>query len=76
MPLDTCKKKIESYQDLIVWRKGVDLVVEMCALAARLPATERFSLCSQLKRAAVSVPANVAEGLEDGTPRNLLTFFL
>jgi four helix bundle protein len=62
MPPGTLKKKIESYQDLIVWRKGVDLVVEIYALAAKLPATERFSLCSQLKRAAVSVPSNVAEG--------------
>ena len=53
---------IESYRDLIVWRKSLALVVEVYLISARFPAAERFGLTSQLRRAATSVPANIAEG--------------
>jgi four helix bundle protein len=53
---------IQSYQDLIVWQKAIDLVVESYRLTRRLPAAERFGLVPQIQRAAVSVAANIAEG--------------
>ncbi len=53
---------IRSHRDLIVWQKSMDLVVEVCAISAALPAAERFGLVSQLNRAFVSVPCNIAEG--------------
>ena len=53
---------IRSYRDLHVWQKGIALVVESYWLARQLPKDERFELSSQLRRAAVSVPANIAEG--------------
>ena len=53
---------IKSYRDLTVWRKGMDLVVEVYRLAKKLPAEERYGLTSQMTRAAVSIPANIAEG--------------
>jgi four helix bundle protein len=53
---------IESYQDLIVWQKAIELVVESYHLTRKLPSTERFGLVSQIQRAAVSIPANIAEG--------------
>jgi four helix bundle protein len=56
------KKKIESYQDLLVWQKSIDLVSEIYKLAAKLPLNEQFGLTSQLRRAAISIPANIAEG--------------
>jgi four helix bundle protein len=56
------KKKIESYQDLLVWQKSIDLVSEIYKLAAKLPPNEQFGLTSQVRRAAVSIPANIAEG--------------
>jgi four helix bundle protein len=56
------KIKIESYRDLMVWQKAVDLVVECYRLTKRLPATEVYGLSSQVQRAAVSIPANIAEG--------------
>ena len=56
------KTKVQSYRDLIVWQKAMDLVVECYKLTKRLPDWERFGLASQLQRAAVSVPANIAEG--------------
>ena len=54
--------KIRSYRDLRVWQKGVHLVVVCYQLAKKLPADERFGLISQIQRAAVSIPANIAEG--------------
>ena len=56
------KAKIQSYRDLRVWQKAVELVVTCYQLAKKLPADERFGLISQIQRAAVSIPANIAEG--------------
>lgn len=55
-------KKIGSYRDLLVWQKAMDLVVMSCRLSKRLPASENFGLISQIQRAAVSIPTNIAEG--------------
>jgi four helix bundle protein len=53
---------IKSYRDLLVWQKSMDLVAESYMLSARLPKTETYGLASQIQRAAVSIPANIAEG--------------
>lgn len=53
---------VRGYQDLGVWRKSMDLVVECYRVAKRFPGTEIYGLTSQLQRAAVSIPANIAEG--------------
>jgi len=50
------------YSDLQVWQKAIDLVVEVYSLAKDLPQEEKFALTSQMRRAAVSIPANIAEG--------------
>ena len=55
---------IKSHKDLKVWQRGMDLVVESYRLAKRLPPSEKYELASQIRRAAVSVPANIAEGHE------------
>ena len=54
--------KIQSYRDLVVWQKAMDLVVTAYRIAARLPDHERYGLATQMRRAAVSIPANIAEG--------------
>jgi len=51
-----------SYRELIVWQKGMDLVVEVYRITQRFPACEQFGLVNQLRRSAVSVPSNFAEG--------------
>lgn len=51
-----------SYQDLQVWSLGIDLATGVYAFAKQLPDTERYGLISQMQRAAVGVPANIAEG--------------
>ena len=53
---------IKSYKDLEVWKKAMDLVVACYKLTEAFPRDEAYGLTSQLRRAAVSVPANIAEG--------------
>jgi len=50
------------YKDLDVWKLGIDLVVEIYQITARFPNDELFGLVSQMRRAAVSIPSNIAEG--------------
>jgi len=50
------------YRDLMVWQKGMDLVEAVHRLTRRFPPDERFGLTSQLRRAASSIPMNIAEG--------------
>lgn len=52
----------KSFQDLIVWQKAHQLVLDIYGLAGELPQYELYGLTSQIRRAAVSVPANIAEG--------------
>ncbi|MGB8732614.1 MAG: four helix bundle protein [Candidatus Sulfotelmatobacter sp.] len=52
----------ESYRDLKVWRKGMELVTEIYRATRLFPRDEVYGLTSQLRRAAVSVPSNIAEG--------------
>jgi four helix bundle protein len=53
---------VKSYRDLLVWQKAMNLVVESYRLANQLPKSELYSLISQIQRAAISIPANIAEG--------------
>lgn len=50
------------YRDLIVWQKAMELTVEVYRITKQLPKDEIYSLCNQIRRAAVSVPSNIAEG--------------
>ena len=52
----------ESYTDLLVWKKSMDLVVEIYHLVKQLPKEETYALSDQMRRAAVSIPSNIAEG--------------
>ena len=51
-----------SFKDLEVWKRGIDLVEDVYSLTAKFPANEQFGLVSQMRRAAVSIPSNIAEG--------------
>lgn len=72
---DHKKRRIQSHRDLIVWQKAVELVVDCYRTTKRFPDAEWYGLTSQLQRAAVSVPANIAEGKGRGTT-NLFKHFL
>lgn len=54
--------QIKSYRDLQVWRKGIDLAKAVYALTHKFPKYETYGLADQLRRSAVSVPSNIAEG--------------
>jgi four helix bundle protein len=56
------KSAARGFRDLLVWRKAHDLVLEIYKLTASFPKPETYGLASQMRRAAVSVPANIAEG--------------
>jgi four helix bundle protein len=53
---------VKSYRDLLVWQKAMNVVVESYRIASLIPKTEIYGLVSQIQRAAVSIPANIAEG--------------
>jgi four helix bundle protein len=64
-----------SYRDLVVWQKAVQFVADIYRLTSTFPDNERYGLVSQLRRAAVSIPSNVAEGqgrLTEGEFRQFL----
>jgi len=63
---------IESYRDLEAWQSAMELSLEAFALTSQLPGSERFELGSQMRKAAVSVPSNVAEGQASGPGRRYL----
>ncbi|HLZ40292.1 MAG TPA: four helix bundle protein [Candidatus Sulfotelmatobacter sp.] len=66
---------IASYRDLRVWQRAMDLVIRIYAATQLFPKDERYGLTSQMRRAAVSVPSNIAEGKGRLTDRDRAHFF-
>ena len=62
------------YKDLIAWQKGMDLVATIYDATQSFPSHEQFGLTSQLHRAAVSVPSNIAEGKAHYSNRDFVRF--
>ncbi len=54
--------KVSSFRDLDVWNRSIDLLPKVYQLLRQLPVEERFALADQIRRACVSIPANIAEG--------------
>ncbi|MEC4805778.1 MAG: four helix bundle protein [Jaaginema sp. PMC 1079.18] len=54
--------QIQTYRDLRVWQKGMDIATDCYQLTHKFPQEERYGLTSQIRRAATSIPANIAEG--------------
>lgn len=65
---------VRSYKDLLVWQRSVQLALAIYRLTAAFPAEERYGLTSQLRRAGVSVPSNIAEGYGRGTRKEYKQF--
>jgi len=63
-----------SYKDLIAWRKGMELVAMVYDASEHFPSHAQFGLTSQLRRAAVSVPSNIAEGKAHYSDRDFVRF--
>ena len=64
----------KSFTDLIVWQKAHEFVLEVYKVTRDYPMEERFALCSQFQRTAVSIPANIAEGYKKLSKADKLRF--
>ena len=53
---------VQSYRDLVAWNKAMELVTEIYRVTQKFPKEELFGLMSQIRRAAISIPSNIAEG--------------
>ena len=67
---------LKSYRDLLVWQKGIDLVVIAYKATTGFPKSETYGLISQIRRAATSIPANIAEGYGRGSRKEYLQFLM
>jgi len=67
-------KKVSTYKDLIVWQKSIALVTSVYSLTKAFPDDEKFGMVSQINRAVVSVPANIAEGWGRESSKNYIQF--
>ncbi len=65
---------MQKFQQLIVWQKAHQLVLEIYGVTKRFPLEERYGLTSQMRRAAVSVPANIVEGHKRMSKREFVHF--
>lgn len=65
---------IKTYKDLLIWQKGIELTKMTYLLCKKLPSDEVYGLQSQLKRSAVSIPSNIAEGWGRNYSQNFIQF--
>ncbi len=65
---------MKNYKELIIWKKGIGLVKSVYAVSKQFPAEEKFGMISQLTRAAVSIPANIAEGSSRNSDKDYARF--
>jgi four helix bundle protein len=73
--METVRAKAKSFQDLVVWKKAHDFVLGVYVFTRSFPKEELYGLTSQLRRAAVSVPANIAEGFKKVSKADKARFF-
>ena len=67
---------MKDYKELVVWKKSVDLAIGVYKVTGPFPDAERFGLTGQMRRAATSLPANIAEGWGRGTTKEYVQFLL
>ena len=68
------RKKIESFEDLLVWQKGMEIVKQVYLISREGELCRDFALRDQLRRAAISIPTNIAEGFERSSRKEYLNF--
>ncbi len=68
------KKKIQQFEDLFIWQKGIEFVKEIYLLTERKGLKNDFGLKEQMRRAVVSIPTNIAEGFERRSHKEYLNF--
>lgn len=68
------RNQVKNYRDLIVWKEAILLVKAVYAFTTKFPTAEQYGLTSQMRRAAVSIPSNIAEGKSRGTGKDFKHF--
>ena len=66
--------KIQSYKDLLIWQKGIEITEKVYLLTKSFPSEEIYSLTNQIKRATVSIPSNIAEGFGRNSTKSYVNF--
>jgi len=65
---------VKDYKELEVWKKGIALVLASYEIVQKFPGDERFALTNQIKRSAISIPSNIAEGASRNTTKEFVQF--
>lgn len=65
---------MKNYKELIIWQKGIEIVKKIYTLTKQFPPEEKFGIVSQITRAAVSIPANIAEGSSRNSDKDYARF--
>ncbi|MBM4301041.1 MAG: four helix bundle protein [Deltaproteobacteria bacterium] len=68
------RKKVERFEDLLVWQKGMEIVKQVYLISREGELCRDFALRDQLRRAAISIPTNIAEGFERSSRKEYLSF--
>ena len=66
--------RTKSYQELLIWQKGIEIAHDIYSICKKLPKDEHFGICSQMQRAAVSISSNIAEGYGRNGKKELIQF--
>jgi len=66
--------KSNSYKDLAVWQRAMDLVTAIYGLTEKFPSSQKYSLANQMQRATVAIPSNIAEGQKRGHQKEFVQF--
>ena len=65
---------MNSYESLRIWQKAMEMVIEVYRIVSKFPNEEKFGLISQIKRSAVSIPSNIAEGAGRNSKKEFIRF--
>jgi len=65
---------VESFKELVVWQRSMELAKEIYKVTEKFPKSEQYGLSSQMRRAAVSIPSNIAEGKKRRTRKDFTQF--
>ena len=66
--------KVKTHKDLEVWKKVISFVTDIYKVTAAFPVSEQYGLTSQIRRAAISIPSNIAEGFSRSSSKELIQF--
>ena len=66
--------KVNTYKDLIVWQKAMEMTIALYQIVKKLPKEETYALSDQMRRAAISIPSNIAEGFGRNSKKEYIQF--